>query len=267
MTEKGYALITGSGSGIGRAIALALAESGFPTVVNDIDKGSGQKVVDEIIETGGEAHFIHADVSDGTGVKEMFDDADRLFGPPRVLVNNAGTPGKFALLADMEDADWSRNIAVHINGAFFCLRQAARRMAARGGHIVNIASIAGLHGTVGSGAYAAAKAAVINLTKTAAKELAPQGITVNAIAPGMVATPINQKLADQGSSFITAALAGVPSGRMTEPAEIAGLVAHLSTGGNSITGQIIALDGGASISAEIDRFMLGYLGDLGVEAN
>ena len=259
--DRGFALVTGSGSGIGRTIAVGLASSGFPVVVNDINEDTGNQVVAEITANGGRAHFVAADISRVDQVKDLFDEADKVFGVPSVLVNNAGTPGKFSLLMDMEDTDWQKNISVHIDGTFYCLREAARRMSGNGGQIVNIASIAGIDGTVGSAAYAAAKAAVINLSKTAAKELGANGITVNAIAPGMVATPINQKLADQGSSFITSALEGVPTGNMTDPGEIAALVVFLCTQGKSINGQVIAMDGGASITANIDLFMLSYLGN------
>jgi len=256
--DHGFALVTGSGSGIGKAIALELAKSNFPVVVNDINEAAGEQAVAAISDDGGQAYFIPADVSDANAVMTMFDEAERQFGKLGILVNNAGTPGKFALLTDMADQDWRTNISVHIDGAFYCLREAARRMV-NGGHIVSIASIAGLNGTIGSAAYAAAKAAVINLTKTAAKELAASGISVNAIAPGMVATPINQKLANQDSPFIAAALEGVPTNRMTDPQEIADLVSFLCQPANAITGQIIALDSGASLAAPIDRFMLNFL--------
>ena len=259
--NKGFALVTGAGSGIGKAIATKLARSGFPVVVNDINEDAGHQVTTEISANGGTACFLNADVSDPAAVNDMFDNAVAELGFPQVLVNNAGTPGNFALLADMENQDWQTNISVHIDGTFYCLREVVRRMPVRGGTIVNIASIAGINGTVGSAAYAAAKAAVINLSKTAAKELGAKSITVNAIAPGMVATGINRKLADKGSPFISAALDSVPTGEMIEPEEIASLVDFLCTAGSSITGQVVVIDGGASVTANIDQFMLDYLGN------
>lgn len=254
-----YALVTGSGSGIGRAIAIALARTEIPVIVNDIVTENGHLVVAEIVEQGGNAQFVRADIGNADEVRRMFEEASNLYGIPRILVNNAGSPGKFALIADMEDQDWHKSISTHVNGAFYCLREAARRMSDRGGHIVNIASIAGLDGAIGSAGYAAAKAGLINLSKSAAKELGHRDIMVNAIAPGMVATPINRNLEKKGSPFISTALDGTPLGRMTEPEEIAALTAFLCTKTRSVTGQVIVMDGGATLTAGSDKFMLNYL--------
>ncbi|UCG65485.1 MAG: SDR family oxidoreductase [Deltaproteobacteria bacterium] len=254
-------LITGSGSGIGRAIALRFAKHGNPVVVNDIARETGEQVVSEIERNGGKGIFILADVSDVTQVKKMFGETKEKFGRVDVLINNAGVPGTFSLIADMPDETWHKTMSVHLNGTFYCMREAARMMILSGwGRIINIASIAGLMGTVGSGEYAAAKAGIISLTKTAAKELGPYNITVNAIAPGMVGTPTNLKLRDKGSPFIETAEKGIPTGRMTTPEEIAELLLFIcSSTLSNINGQVICVDGGAEISISMDSFMLDFL--------
>ena len=255
------ALITGGGSGIGRAIAIRLAQSGYTIAVNDIDSEAGQRVLNEVETTGAKGGFFEADVSDSGQVREMYDGIDEKWGQLDVLVNNAGAPGAFSLLTDMPDETWHKTIGVHLNGTFYCLRDAARTMIRAGhGKIINIASIAGLVGTIGSGEYSAAKAGVINLTKTAAKEMAPFGITINAIAPGIVATPINRALQKKNSSFIQAAVESALTGQMTTPEEIAELVLFLvSSATNNLTGQVIPIDGAASTTMVMDGFMHGMV--------
>jgi 3-oxoacyl-[acyl-carrier protein] reductase len=255
------ALITGSGSGIGRAIALAFARTKYPVIVNDILDDPGQRVLAEIREIGGQGLFIRADVSDSSQVKTMFEEIRKKYDGLNILVNNAGVPGPFRLITQISDKSWLKTIGVHLNGSFFCLREAARSMVKAGyGRIVNMASIAGLVGTTGSAEYGAAKAAIINLTLTSAKELGPHNITVNAIAPGMVATPANLKLQYKGSRFIESAVETSPTGRMTEPGEIAELVLFLcSAAAANITGQVISIDGGSHINIGMDQYMRTYL--------
>jgi len=255
------AMVTGGGYGIGRAVSITLARAGYTLVLNDVVPAAGAQVLREIQGAGGKALFIQADVSDAGQVNSMFQEARRNFSRIDVLVNNAGVPGAFSLLVDMPDETWHRTIGVHLNGSFYCLREAARWMLSSGyGRIINIASIAGIMGTPGSGEYGAAKAGIINLTKTAAKELGPYNITVNAIAPGMVGTPTNMKLQEKGSPFIQTAVEGTPTGRMTTPQEIADLILFLSSASaGNINGQIICIDGGAEMSIGMDRFMLGFL--------
>ena len=163
-------------------------------------------------------------------------------------------------IAQIADKNWHKTMNVHLNGTFFCLREAARSMEKGAfGRIINMASIAGLVGTVGSAEYGAAKAAIINLTKTAAKELGPHGVTVNAIAPGMVATPTNLKLKSKGSRFIESAIETTPTRRMTAPEEIAELVLFLSSeAAANINGQVIAVDGAAQINIGMDRYMQNF---------
>jgi NAD(P)-dependent dehydrogenase (short-subunit alcohol dehydrogenase family) len=254
-------LVTGSGSGIGRAIALAFAKAGNPVVLNDIVREGGEQVLSEIEKEGGKSLFSLADVSDVTQVKRMFGEVKEKFGSVDVLINNAGVPGAFSLITDMPDETWHKTISVHLNGTFYCMREAARLMMVAGfGRIINIASIAGLLGTSGSAEYGAAKAGIINLTKTAAKELGPYNITVNAIAPGMVGTPTNLKLKDKGSPFIETAIKGTPTGCITKPEEIAELILFLSSSAaNNINGQVIRVDGGAAIDISMDSFMRDFL--------
>jgi 3-oxoacyl-[acyl-carrier protein] reductase len=256
-------VVTGAASGIGRVIALAAADAGMFVLVTDIAEKEGNEGVSAIQDKGGKARFVRTDVSDLAQVKELFATVKRELGRVDVLVNNAGVPGRFAPIVDMSDETWHRTISVHLNGTFYCLREAARLMRADGGgRIINIASIAGLVGTVGSAEYGAAKAGIINLTKTAAKELGRYNITVNAIAPGMVATPINAKLQRKGSAFITTAVEGTPTGRMTDPEEIAALILFLcSAGARNINGQVICIDGGAATTIGMDSYMLAYLSE------
>jgi 3-oxoacyl-[acyl-carrier protein] reductase len=255
------ALVTGAGSGIGEVIAFSLAKAGCTVVVNDISDGTGKKTLSKIRKEGAQGLFIMADVSDVTQVRNMFDETKERLGRIDILVNNAGVPGTFSLIADMPDETWHKTISVHLTGTFYCVREAARVMVLkRFGRTINIASIAGLVGAVGSAEYGAAKAGVINLTRTAAKELGPYNITVNAIAPGMVGTPSNLKLKKKGSHFIEAATEGTPTGRMTMPEEIAEMVLFLSsTMAANINGQTMRLDGGAEITIRMDQFMASYL--------
>lgn len=254
-------LITGSGSGIGRAIALRFAEHNDHVVVNDIIQERGEEVLSEIERKGGHGLLVQADVSDVLKVKEMFQKVKDRFGRVDVLINNAGVPGAFSLIADMPDETWHKTMSVHLDGTFYCMREAARMMILSGwGRIINIASIAGMIGTVGSGEYAAAKAGMISLTKTAAKELGPHNITVNALAPGMVGTPTNLKLKSKGKPFIEIAEKGTPTGRMTTPEEIAEIVLFIcSSTSSNINGQVICVDGGAKINISMDYFMLDLL--------
>lgn len=255
------AIITGSGSGIGRAIALKFAGAGYAVVINDVVRAAGESVLSEIQKEKGKGLFVLADVSDVSQVRSMFEEAKKSWGRVDVLVNNAGVPGTFSLIADMPDDTWQKTISIHLNGTFYCLREAAKLMMVAGfGRIINIASIAGILGTVGSGEYGAAKAGIINLTRTAAKELGPYHITVNAIAPGMVGTPTNLKLKEKGSPFIEIAEKGTPTGRMTSPEEIAELVLFISSeAAGNMNGQVIRLDGGAAIEMSMDQFMRDFL--------
>lgn len=256
MTQR-VALVTGAGGSIGSQVALALAEAGFALAINDVDAAAAERSAQSVRQSGGKAQVYVADVGDSAAVDTMVQAIDAQQGPLAVLVNNAGNPGKFSLLVDMSDETWANTLRVHLSGAFFLIRASARRMVKHGwGRIINIASLAGVRGTIGSGEYGAAKAGLINLTKTAAKELGPHGITVNALTPGMVATAVNLGLKAKGSAFIDSAVQGMPVARMIEPSEIAQLVAYLcADAAASINGSTIPIDGGAAVSLTTDDYM------------
>ena len=255
------ALVTGGGGAIGGAVAAALARQGYAVAVNDASRDRADAASQALRAAGFEALSCVASVADPGEVAAMVTKVIEAYGGLDVLVNSAGVPGPFALLADTADADWRETLSVQLDGTFHCMRAAIAPMKLRGGGcIVNIASIAGVHGTVGSCAYGAAKAGVINLTHTAAKELARLGIAVNCIAPGMVATPVNEALHAKGSRFIASALEGTATGAMTRPEDIAALAVFLAgAAAANISGQVFVLDGGSTITLSADRYMLDAL--------
>ncbi|MCZ4291662.1 SDR family NAD(P)-dependent oxidoreductase [Hoeflea alexandrii] len=261
MTQQ-VALVTGAGGSIGTEISKALAGAGFAIAVNDIKAEPADACVAMLTAAGHRARSFLADISDAAAVNAMVADIEAEFGPLGALVNNAGVPGPFSLLVDLDDDVWARTLNVHLTGSFYLVRAVARRMIPRNvGRIVSIASVAGLRGTVGSGEYGAAKAGMICLTMTAAKELAPFGITANAIAPGMVGTEINRSLADQGSRFIQTALDATPDGSLVPPADIAGLVAYLcSPAAARINGVTMPIDGASTLEMGTDSYMRRSLG-------
>lgn len=248
------AIVTGGAGALGSAICTRLVLAGCLVAICDFDTQAAREVAHRL---GPAALPWKLDVGRPTQVVRLFADVTRKLGAPTILVHSAGTPGRFAPLTELSDADWKSTMSVHLDGAFYCLRAAVPAMVDAGfGRIINITSIAGLHGTVGSGAYGAAKAGLVGLTRTAAKELGPFGITVNAIAPGMVASLVNNKLLAKESGFITSTLAQTPTRAMSTPEDIAELVAHLaSEAARNLTGQVIAHDGGAGISMATDEYM------------
>ncbi len=236
------AIVTGASRGIGRAIALALASEGAKVAINYTrSSAAAEAVVTEIQSLGSEALAIQADVSQLEQVEALFAAVHRQWGRLDVLVNNAGIT-RDTLLLRMKPEDWQAVIDLNLTGVFLCTRAAAKPMLKqRRGRIINIASVTAQTGNPGQANYSAAKAGVIGFTKTVAKELASRSITVNAVAPGFIATDMTAELshADQILKFI-------PLGRYGEPAEVAGLVRFLAADPAAayITGQVLNVDGG-----------------------
>lgn len=237
------ALVTGASRGIGRAIALELAEKGANIVVNYA--GSEQKaeaVVEEIENLGVKAIKYQANVSQEEEVKSMIKETVKTFGSLDILINNAGIT-KDNLLMRMKESEFDDVIQTNLKGAFLCVKAATRQMMKqRDGRIVNVASVVGISGNPGQANYVAAKAGLIGLTKTAAKELASRNIRVNAVAPGFISTDMTDALTDEQQKDM---LQLIPLARLGEPEDIAKTIRFLvSDDAAYITGQTIAIDGG-----------------------
>jgi 3-oxoacyl-[acyl-carrier protein] reductase len=245
--EEKVAVVTGSSRGIGRAIALRLAEGGARVVVNYRSNEAGaQEVVAQILAGGGQAIAVQADVSDGKQAQALIDATKEAFGRVDILINNAGTT-RDTLLMRMSEEDWDVVIDTNLKGTFNCIKAVSRQMVRqRYGRIVNISSVSGLAGNVGQANYASAKAGVIGLTKTVAKELASRGITCNAVAPGFVPTELTASLPPE---LVQQAIDRTPLARMGRVEEMAAATAFLASDDAAfITGQVLAVDGGLSIS-------------------
>ncbi|MET3728773.1 3-oxoacyl-[acyl-carrier protein] reductase [Fictibacillus halophilus] len=243
MLNEKSVLVTGASRGIGRAIALYFAKNGAKVAVNY--SGSEEKaneVVNEIKENGGTAFAIKADISSSEDVTNMVKTVVDEFGSLDVLVNNAGIT-RDNLLMRMKEEDWDAVINTNLKGVFLTTKAVTRQMMKqRKGRIINIASIVGVSGNAGQANYVAAKAGVIGLTKTAAKELSSRGITVNAIAPGFIETDMTGKLEEGIKSEM---LRGIPLARFGQPEDIASAAAFLASDASSyITGQTLHVDGG-----------------------
>ncbi|MEL6350188.1 MAG: 3-oxoacyl-[acyl-carrier-protein] reductase [Cyanobacteria bacterium J06627_28] len=236
------ALITGSSRGIGKAAALALAEQGGKIVVNYArSSDAADAVVAEIEAMGGEAIALQADVSKADQVDAMVKATMEKFGRIDILVNNAGITRDTLLLRMKPDA-WQAVIDLNLTGVFLCTRAVSKIMLKqRSGRIINISSVAGLMGNPGQANYSAAKAGVIGFTKTIAKELAPRGVTANAVAPGFIATDMTDELKNTEEI-----LKFIPLGRYGQPEEVAGLIRFLAADPAAayITGQVMNVDGG-----------------------
>ncbi|AFZ46810.1 3-oxoacyl-(acyl-carrier-protein) reductase [Cyanobacterium stanieri PCC 7202] len=235
------AVITGASRGIGKASAIALATEGAKVVVNYASNSeAADKVVAEITEAGGSAIALKADVSSPDDVDNLFKEAVKAFGKVDILVNNAGIT-RDTLMLRMKLEDWQKVIDLNLTGVFLCCKAVSKMMLKqRSGKIINISSVAGQMGNPGQANYSAAKAGVIGLTKTLAKEFASRGVTVNAVAPGFIETDMTSGLeADEILKFI-------PLARYGKPEEIAGMIRFLcaDTASNYITGQVFNVDGG-----------------------
>lgn len=239
------ALVTGASRGIGKAIALALAAEGASVVVNyTSSQDAAQALVETIVKAGGKALAIKADVAQPEQVEALVKETLAQLGRIDILVNNAGIT-RDTLLLRMKLEDWQAVINLNLTGVFLCTQAVSKSMLKqRSGKIINIASVAGQMGNPGQANYSAAKAGVIGLTKTLAKEFASRGITVNAVAPGFIETDMTEGLKAEEILKI------IPLGRYGKPEEIAGMVAFLASdpAANYITGQIFNVDGGMVMS-------------------
>ena len=236
------AIVTGASKGIGAALAKRLATDGFKTVVNySSSENDAMAVVGAIMAAGGQAQAIHGDVSDPAAVRKLFDQTEAAFGPVDVLVNNAGVM-KLAPMTEVSDEDYQRIVAVNLTGTFNGMREGARRVR-DGGRIINFStSIIGTY-LPGYSVYAATKAAVEAMTHILAKELGKRGITVNAVAPGPVATDLF--LTGKSQELIQRLTNDIPLGRLGQPDDIARVVSFLAGPQSGwVNGQIIKANGG-----------------------
>ena len=277
MRLKGkVALITGAGSGIGRAIATLFAEEGARVIANDVNEKAARETVEALGAARSGARAIQADVADSGEVKAMFAEVEREFGSLDVLVNNAGIGSAGTSTADrdtlrdrsdarimellsgqgiqthwditqtMTDETWHRMIAVHLNGTFFCTREALRLMSRRDqGVIINLSSVAGLMGLENVPHYSAAKAGILGFTRAVAREVGSRKIRVNAICPGFIDTPMTQPMSDL---MRKAVIGRTPLGRYAEPGEVAQTALFLASDDSSFfTGQWLSPNGGLFI--------------------
>lgn len=240
------AIVTGAAQGIGAAVARAYAAEGARVAVVDLAADRAEAVAAELRATGADALGIGCDVARHADVDAMVAAAVQRFGQVDILVNNAGIT-RPAMLHRMTDAQWDAVLAVHVTGSFHCLQAVAPGMMERRyGRVINVTSAAGLVGTIGQINYSTAKAAIVGMTMSAARELAKSGIVVNAVAPG-AATPMTDTIRTD-PRFRDKYLERIPVGRWAEPEEIAPVFVFLASAGAAfVTGQVIAADGGMTI--------------------
>ena len=237
------AVITGASRGIGRAIAVHMAELGAQVIINyNGSEEKAKEVQKEIIEAGGKSFIYRCDVSDFKQCENFVKEITAKFGRIDILVNNAGIT-KDGLLMSMSEEAFDKVIQVNLKGTFHMIRFVSRQMLKqRSGRIINMASVVGVSGNAGQANYAASKAGVIGLTKSAAKELAPRGITVNAIAPGYISTDMTGQLKDEVKAQIAST---IPMGTLGDPTQVAHAAAFLASDEAAyITGQVLHVDGG-----------------------
>lgn len=232
-------LVTGGAAGIGLSTAEAFAAEGAKLAICDVNPEAGEEAVKSL---GADASFYKVDVADSQSVSGWMDQVSERYGQIDVLVNNAGIT-RDGLVMRLKEADWDLVIDINLKGTFNCIKSVSKvMMKQRSGRIVNVASVVGVMGNPGQANYVASKAGVIGLTKTVARELAPRGITVNAIAPGFIETDMTAVLSDKVKD---AMLATIPLGRAGSPKDVADVVTFLSSDAASyLTGQVLHVSGG-----------------------
>jgi 3-oxoacyl-[acyl-carrier protein] reductase len=242
MIKDRIAIVTGASRGIGKSIALALAEGGAKIVAADISLEGCQALVNELAEQGTEAIAVQCNVAVAADAERLIDAAVEKFGRVDILVNNAGIT-RDGLLMRMKDDEWDAVLTVNLKGAFVCTRAASKVMSKqRHGRIINIASIVGQMGNAGQANYCASKAGLIGLTKSNARELARRSVTVNAVAPGFIATDMTDALPEKVRQDLAAQ---IPMERLGSADDIANAVLFLASDNSAyITGQVLAVNGG-----------------------
>ena len=243
--HDGCALVTGSARGIGAASAIALADDGWPVAVNYRSDAEGaEAVVEQIRERGGRATAVEGDISSEEGVESVFEAAEAELGTVLVLVNNAGIRAD-GLAPQLDGAAWSSVIDTNLSAPFHTTRRALRPMLrARFGRIINVASIVGTRANAGQSNYAASKAGLIGMTKTVAVEVARRGITVNAVAPGLVETKLTEGIGNGNGNALADA---IPARRPGTAEEVAACIRFLASDQASyVTGSVLTVDGGLS---------------------
>jgi 3-oxoacyl-[acyl-carrier protein] reductase len=242
MSKGKIAVVTGASRGIGRSISLALAAAGAKIVAMDMDQAATDAVVSELKAAGAEAIAVVGNVTLAADADRMIDAAMEAYGRVDILVNNAGIT-RDGIFLRMKDEDWDAVLTVNLKGAFLCSRAASKVMTKqRYGRIINIASIVGLMGNAGQANYCASKAGLIGLTKSNARELSKRNITVNAVAPGFIATAMTDALSDKVRADL---MAQIPLERLGTADDIANAVLFLAAEASGyITGQVLSVNGG-----------------------
>ncbi|WP_232697415.1 SDR family NAD(P)-dependent oxidoreductase [Brevibacillus daliensis] len=249
------AVVTGGGSGIGRAIAHRLSSQGAHVWVTDIQEENASRVATEIRQKDEQATAYRLDVSDATAVKRFFENVEEECGRVDILINNAGIAGNPALLVHMRDEEWMQMFNIHVHGSFYCLREAAKLMMKNQyGRVINMSSLAAETSLAGFAHYGAAKYAIVGLTEAAAKELASYQITVNAIKPGVIRSALTQGILSMAEERLSQA---TPVKRIGDPEDIAKVVSmFVQPDADFVTGSTVVVDGGFSLMNDMDRVML-----------